>query len=488
MFFLDVLEIFYLGDDFVYKEKLDFYFEKEKEKIIRDLVELIKIESICDYKDYDDEFPYGEKVAKVIDVFLQLANQYGFRGENIKNKIGYIDFDDNKTKLDILTHLDVVPADDNWTITLPFEPILKNNRIYGRGAADDKGAAIACLYAMKAVKDLNIDISKNVRLIFGGAEETGNRDDLNTFYNYKKQAEIVIAADAHFPIINLEKGKLSGCFRRKIDYKESDKEIILSLSSGIREGMVPDYAECILKEIDRAVIDILIGEKEKSLGIIFEAEELEGFQIKVKAIGKGMHIGRINEANNALTGMLDFVSSLPIKEDEGLNNLRLLNEIFPHGDCYGVKAGINLYDDISGHLYIAPTILKYTENILEIKFSANLPICATEDNTLAVMRGLANKNGFEFVDYKYMAPHYVSEENYLVKYLMSCYEKYTGKEAYTQLISGSTYVHFIEGGVAFGCMMPGVDYKIHQADEFMDIDDLITSAKIYTQVIIDLCK
>ena len=48
--------------------------------------------------------------------------------------------------------------------------------MYGRGSADDKGPAIVALYALKAVKDLNIPLNKNVRLILGTAEECGSSD------------------------------------------------------------------------------------------------------------------------------------------------------------------------------------------------------------------------------------------------------------------------------------------------------------------------
>ncbi|WP_455794994.1 M20/M25/M40 family metallo-hydrolase [Clostridium butyricum] len=43
---------------------------------------------------------------------------------------------------------------------------MKDGKIYGRGSSDDKGPAIVALYALKAVKDMNIPLSKNVRLIF----------------------------------------------------------------------------------------------------------------------------------------------------------------------------------------------------------------------------------------------------------------------------------------------------------------------------------
>lgn len=55
-------------------------------------------------------------------------------------------------------------------MTEPFEPVEKDGKLYGRGTADDKGPAVAAMYAMRAVKELGIPLSKNVRLIMGTDE------------------------------------------------------------------------------------------------------------------------------------------------------------------------------------------------------------------------------------------------------------------------------------------------------------------------------
>ena len=50
------------------------------------------------------------------------------------------------------------------------------------------------------------------------------------------------------------------------------------------------------------------------------------------------------------------------------------------------------------------------------------------------------------------------------------------------------YVHALKNGVAFGAAMPGADNRMHGADEFAVLDDLLVSAKIFAQVIVDLCS
>ncbi|MNI98487.1 dipeptidase PepV [compost metagenome] len=54
-------------------------------------------------------------------------------------------------------------------------------------------------------------------------------------------------------------------------------------------------------------------------------------------------------------------------------------------------------------------------------------------------------------------------------------------------IGGWSYAHFIDGAVNFGPAVQGTPSHIHGPDEYVIIEDLLTAAKIYTQVIVDCC-
>ena len=59
--------------------------------------------------------------------------------------------------------------------------------------------------------------------------------------------------------------------------------------------------------------------------------------------------------------------------------------------------------------------------------------------------------------------------------------------SFTILVHG-TYVHNLKNGVAFGAALPETDNRMHGADEFAVLDELLLSAKIFAQVIVDLCS
>ena len=87
------------------------------------------------------------------------------------------------------------------------------------------------------------------------------------------------------------------------------------------------------------------------------------------------------------------------------------------------------------------------------------------------------------------APHYVPADSPFVQTLLASYSKITGVEDPRPIaIGGGTYVHHIENGVAFGCAVSDVDNHMHGADEFMVIDQLMISARIFADVILELCR
>ena len=113
--------------------------------------------------------PFGKDANDALLYALNLGEKLGFRAKNIDGYCGYIEFGEGPNLLGIIGHLDVVPSSDGWD-TDPFNATIKNGKIFGRGAIDDKGPVIASLYAMKTIKD-NLKINSRVRLILGINEE-----------------------------------------------------------------------------------------------------------------------------------------------------------------------------------------------------------------------------------------------------------------------------------------------------------------------------
>ena len=71
-----------------------------------------------------------------------------------------------------MSHHDVVPADDDWTMPA-FEGIIKDGKVYGRGAADTKGSLCAILFGMEEMLREGIVPPVNVYIVSSHNEELG---------------------------------------------------------------------------------------------------------------------------------------------------------------------------------------------------------------------------------------------------------------------------------------------------------------------------
>lgn len=76
----------------------------------------------------------------------------------------------------IMAHMDVVPAGDlkQW-LSNPFEPIVKEGKIFGRGVEDNQQGLVSALFAMRAIKEHGIQPASDIALLLVSDEETGNK-------------------------------------------------------------------------------------------------------------------------------------------------------------------------------------------------------------------------------------------------------------------------------------------------------------------------
>lgn len=467
----------------MYKKEIEEYIEAHKQEMIEDICTLCRINS--EKMPYKEGMPYGQGAFEALNEALSIAESYGFSISNYDNYVGTVDLNNGERQLDILAHLDVVPAGEGWKETEPFEPVAKDGKLFGRGTADDKGPAIAALYAMRAVKELNIPLKKNVRLILGTDEECGS-SDIDHYYSVEKEAPMTFSPDASFPVINIEKGSLKGEFTAEWTPSTVLPRLV-SLDAGIKVNVVPGKTRAVVQGVDTEVLEGIAEKCEKEIGIRYELEIDEDIA-SITAIGEGTHASTPEEGNNALTGLLVYLTRLPLAECGQTVMLRRLLELIPHGDVTGKALGISMEDELSGNLTLAFSLLKVTDSGLEGSFDSRCPICATEENTLKTAKHKMEGKGFTFLTEEMRPPHHVDGNSEFVKVLLNAYESYTGRKGECMSTGGGTYVHDLKNGVAFGAAMPETNNRMHGADEYAIIEELTVSAKIFAQVITDLCS
>lgn len=469
----------------MYKEQITKWVDAHRDELVEDVKKLVRIQS--DRGPAQPGKPYGEGPAAALDAALELANSYGFYTTNYENQVGTVDFlPENDQHLDILSHMDCVPVADGWTVTEPFNPIVVDGRLYGRGTSDDKGPGVAALYAARCVKELGIPMKHNVRLIWGCDEECGSGD---IEYYYKKEAEAAytFTPDADFPLINIEKGGLNGTITA--EFPESGAlPRVKTMEAGLKINVVPDKCHLEIEGMRKAVAEIYCAAAKDETGVHFAVTELDKGTIAIDAQGAGAHAASPQNGNNAITAMLHLVASMHLAPSVQFEKLTALSKLLPHGDYLGEGLGVKMSDEISGELTLSLNIIRVSTTGLMAQFDSRSPICANDGNMKNVVAENCAQYGLKLGDTPMKPPHHVPAESPFIQTLLGAYVKYTGDtDAKPLAIGGGTYCHEMKNGVAFGCTMPGTDNRMHGNDEFAVVEELVTAAKIFADVIVSLC-
>ncbi|MEM3804858.1 MAG: M20/M25/M40 family metallo-hydrolase, partial [Desulfurococcus sp.] len=144
-----------------------------RDEMARTLSELISIPAIGPDNGGEGEY---DKAARLLDIIKDWGftkiERYDAPDPRVKHGVRpnilayYEGSDPNASRLWILSHLDVVPPGDlsKWTVTKPFEPVIRDGKVYGRGSEDNGQAIVSSLYAVKALMELGLKPRRTVVL------------------------------------------------------------------------------------------------------------------------------------------------------------------------------------------------------------------------------------------------------------------------------------------------------------------------------------
>ena len=463
-------------------QQIDAWVTAHADEFIEDLKTLCRIRSVAG--EPEENAPYGPGPAAVLAKAMELCAGYGFAVQNHDWRVMTADLGAAGDRaLDILAHLDVVDENTGWE-TDPYEPVIKDDGfIYGRGVADDKGGAAAALYALRCVKELGLPLRRGVRLILGTDEECGS-SDVAYYYKHNAPAPNTFTPDAEFPVCNAEKGMYRLRFRKSWA-QESALPRVISLSGGVQINAIPTEASAVIAGMEPLHLMAGAAPLCAELGASCRVDESpEGAKLTVA--GRGCHAAHPDLGVNGNTVLIRVLTELPLAETASTHALRELDRLLPHGDFLGKALGIAQGDEITKDLTCSFTMISLTETGLEGLCDCRVPLCANDENCRAVADRAMSALGYETAGMM-IPPHYTPAEGDFIRTLLRSYETFTGKPGECYSMGGGTYVHDVPGGVAFGYGMPGVDVRMHGANERFPVQDLFTAAKIFAEAIAALC-
>lgn len=215
---------------------------------IKTLEEYIRCPSVSTDPAYAD----GMKRARTYATGLLL--QLGFKVDVVETRLHPILLAERFGSADwphvvIYGHYDVQPADpfDLWT-SAPFEPEERNGRLYGRGAADNKGPTVVHMTALSRVLERYPDLPLNITYVIEGEEEIGSPSMPKFFDDHAERlakADFMLVSDTGIP--NTEQIVITTALRGLVDLEIKVRGPNSDLHSGVHGGAVYNPLQALME-------------------------------------------------------------------------------------------------------------------------------------------------------------------------------------------------------------------------------------------------
>ncbi|PPE06217.1 Sapep family Mn(2+)-dependent dipeptidase [Mesoplasma corruscae] len=445
------------------KELIEQYFDQAVEST----KELIKIPSV-ESKPVGDK-PFGFGVHDALEYIVKLTKKLGFNPvKDDTNKYAYFDFGTGKDIFAILCHLDVVPAGDlsKW-FTGPFDPIIKDNKLIGRGSFDDKGPTMMNVYAVKYLKDKGFNPSKyTIRVIFGLNEET-NWKCMEKYVADHGYAKTGYVPDGLFPCVYAEK------WISTVEITSNVKPNF-EIKAGQAVNMVCDVAEYTGDNMALLI--------EKLKGVKNISTQVENGVLVVKGLPGHASVPFVGV--NAATYLANALYELG-------NDHPLIK--FVATQCHLNFSMSKVFGDISdetGDLTQNIGLLNINNEESKVTINFRVPVFTNPENDLLpVLDKKLKEYNLGLNIHPVTKAIYIPKDSELVTTMVDIYQQVTGDmNAKPQSMGGGTYAKTMPNIIAFGAAMDIENASMHAYNEYVAIDHLKKMLEIYTKAIYKLTK
>ena len=275
-----------------------------------------------------------------------------------------------------------------------------------------------------------------------------------------------------FPVVYGEKGNCHFIIKGKTD---DDK--VISIHSGRVVNIVPDQAKAVLKGTDY----------EESYNAFLKENNFKGSLEVVDGNthlflkGKSAHASQPQLGNNAASNLCHYIASVTD------NSYAKFVDEYLYNDYLGEKFNVAFTGEM-GALTVNLGILNYENNEGSLTLDLRLPHDSDNDKLVKNVDEAVNKYGLS-EEHDIGPALYVDPNSELVQKLHESYVQFTNDHEHgPQTIGGGTYAKEMPNCVAFGCEFPGKNHHMHEENELISLDDLLTAAAIYAQSLYNLLK
>ncbi len=464
-------------------KKIDEYINMYKNKIVEDLLELVKIPSV-NVKP-KPQAPFGEKCAEMLGITAKLFEDNGFKTDiNLESGYALSYYGNAEKSIGIFSHTDVVPVDDKWQVCKPFEPVVKDGYIFGRGCNDDKSGVIEMLYAAKIIRDLGLNF-KSKLVMFNGSNEESGMEDITAFAENEIMPDVSLIPDAMYPCVCGERSMLRFDIISKNKVSTIKKfhggEAFNIVLGELKAELV--YSDMLWKQIS----DICDGNENFEI-----SKDADTIYVTSKGIAK--HVMDAETSLNAAKVMADMLVKCPAMGD---NDIKILEDVSKYlSDCYGTGFGIAHDDEIFGRLVCANGIVRMTDdNKIKLTFDNRIGLSYNLEDVKKQICSVCNDSwNINITDES--AGYNIDDNNPVKRVLEDVFASISGIKGVEGFrIAGGTYARKLKNAFPIGTVayykaeridMPEGHGGVHQPDEMMSVDGFLEAIKILVCALVEI--
>lgn len=464
--------------DHVY-EQIELKMNSMQKEILDSVCRAVRIPSVG--ADPEEGAPYGRESKRALEFALNLGRTLGFRAVNVDDRAGYVEIGEGKEMVAVLGHLDVVPAGSRelWDSD-PFHPEVRDGKLFGRGTEDDKAPTIAAFYALKAILDLNLPLTRRIRVIFGTNEERGCQCILHYVHSGQELPVAGFTPDAEYPLIYSEKNITN--IIGGMDHPKQGKIRVLSFHGGTVSNIVAGNCKLVLEGIQT------VPGRPAQDGVLAEGVRIsykEGNTI-IEAEGKSAHASTPELGINAVGRLFSAIRGLRTGGD--FDRMTDFVNHWIHGETDGRTLGIDAKNEEMGDTTVNLGIADYSEDRMLVHLDIRHPSNCTLSRIQEKLGAAFSEEGMQILDQNHTPFLYVDRNSGLVKTLMTVYRETTGRDDQPKAIGGGTYAKMFPNMVAFGPVFPGEPEMAHQPNEYISIENLRLSSVLTARAIYALAS
>jgi len=428
----------------MYKQQIAQWVEQHRQEIIDKWMDLIRIPSVRGEK--QENAPFGVECDKAMSL---AASWYDNAVVNHKDGYAYADYGTGEKLIGIFGHSDVVPVGEGWLYTEPFNPVIKEGTLIGRGSTDNKNGVLASWCVLQMLKDLQIPTRHRIRAFIGSNEESG-MEDIEAYVRNEQMPDLSIVPDSAFPCSVGEKGILRMWAKSRDTLQE-----VTEFRGGSAFNSVLDHVTVTLKN----------GESFETRGVAKHAGSPEG---------------SVNAAHLAAEKLLGTADA-----DLMARACKVLES------PYGEGMGMVHTDEEFGRTTYANGMVKIEDRhlciSLDIRYGTSFDPKELEEKLAKVWDEL----GFD-ITYINNRPGFSVSASPIPGIFRKLYEETTGTEKDNYRMAGGTYSRYLKNSFTTGTILPTCPRmelpaghgSAHGKDEAASVEGFLQGIRLLAQYVL----